>query len=237
MKDPAICPYCRNPATKGCAHLALATAPRDFVWLCIEQSASTFDWRGICKRDENADFLWLETAFCERFLKPLHWFGNLSYEWRERGSSATRDQLAILWSPSPRKLWWELRDHIEKYAHSSAIDSRWNGTVQCPVCGEIPGRSECEHLILHGDDLATADLVALIDPRGAWDRLKANQPNTPESAASFLREFARFFPSIARVEQCRWPEETLGFGENYVFIWAKSAEAFEKEFQKFLLSH
>ncbi len=58
--------------------------------------------------------MWLETAFCDRFLKPLVWFGGLEYEWRSGPRPEQGGFWVLLWSKDPQRLWWELRDHLER---------------------------------------------------------------------------------------------------------------------------
>jgi len=58
--------------------------------------------------------MWLETAFCERFLKRLTWFGGMDYEWRTSRRAEKGEFWVLLWSKEPRRLWWELRDEFER---------------------------------------------------------------------------------------------------------------------------
>jgi hypothetical protein len=62
---------------------------------------------------EREDYTWLETAFCEEFLKALTWFGGMEYEWRSGANPAQAGFWVLLWSKAPRRLWWELRDELE----------------------------------------------------------------------------------------------------------------------------
>jgi hypothetical protein len=107
MIGQRFCPFCRIPAVQACGHLAVAFEARDFVRGCIHKCAAEKQWLTLCTlrldqrrrsgqwSPEVEDFTWLESAFCEEFLKPLAWFGTMDYE-------------------SPDKLWWELRDELEK---------------------------------------------------------------------------------------------------------------------------
>ncbi len=124
MIDQKHCPICRVPAAKGCAHLALASEGRDFVRLCIEKCQALPQWHQLCSHrrlrqpedwsPEQEDFTWLETAFCSKFLRHLTWFGGLDHEWRSGPKPGQGGFWVLLWSKNPQRLWWELRDEIEK---------------------------------------------------------------------------------------------------------------------------
>jgi hypothetical protein len=126
MIDQKHCPYCKTPANTGCKHLAVAAEGRDFVRRCIELCQGEKQWRGLCdgrRRDglssgewspEREDYTWLETAFCEEFLKRLTWFGGMEYEWRAGPKPKQTGFWVLLWSKDPRQLWWELRDEFER---------------------------------------------------------------------------------------------------------------------------
>ena len=95
------CPFCKTPAMTGCEHLALAAEGRDFVRRCVELCQGEKQWRTLCETrhrqglasgewsPEREDYTWLETAFCEEFLKPLTWFGGMEYEWRSGREACT----------------------------------------------------------------------------------------------------------------------------------------------------
>jgi hypothetical protein len=133
MINQRSCPFCKAPAANGCSHLALAAEARDFVRSCIEACQGQALWRAFCQqyRDqqrlaghsppEQEDFMWLETAFCDRFLKHLHWFGGLDYEWRTGPKLEQGGFWVLLWSKEPRQFWWELRDDLERRTTSSAF--------------------------------------------------------------------------------------------------------------------
>ncbi len=126
MIDQKHCPFCKTPAAHACVHLALASEGRDFVRRCIERSQAQSQWRKLCEQHsmrlkqhgdwspEQEDFTWLETAFCARFLKHLRWFGGLEHEWRSGPKAGQGGFWVLLWSKNPQRLWWELRDEIEK---------------------------------------------------------------------------------------------------------------------------
>ncbi len=94
--------------------------------LCVEHCQGHKQWRAVCAlrrkhslvtgewSPEEEDFTWLETAFCEEFLKRLRWFGSLDYEWRSGRSPAHSGFWVLLWSKEPQRLWWELRDEFER---------------------------------------------------------------------------------------------------------------------------
>jgi hypothetical protein len=110
----------------GCEHLALAAEGRDFVRRCVELCQGDKPWRALCAArhreglasgewsPEREDYTWLETAFCDEFLKSLTWFGGMEYEWRSRRKPAQAGFWVLLWSKVPRQLWWELRDELDR---------------------------------------------------------------------------------------------------------------------------
>ena len=63
---------------------------------------------------EREDFTWLETAFCDEFLKQLSWFGGMDHEWRSGPKAGQGGFWVLLWSKDPQRLWWELRDEFER---------------------------------------------------------------------------------------------------------------------------
>jgi hypothetical protein len=104
----------------------MAAQGRDFVRKCIEESHAEKHWRTLCESrhrtglasgewsPESEDYTWLETAFCEQFLKRLRWFGAMEYEWRSGPKPGQAGFWVVLWSKDPRALWWELQDEIER---------------------------------------------------------------------------------------------------------------------------
>ena len=129
MIDQKHCPFCRTPAATGCKHLAVEAEGRDFVRRCIESCEGEKQWRAVCEwrrrqrlatgewSPEREDYTWLETAFCDEFLKRLTWFGGMEYEWRSGPKARQAGFWVLLWSKDPRQLWWELRDEFERQAH------------------------------------------------------------------------------------------------------------------------
>ena len=125
MNTHKLCPFCRRPSTSGCGHLALAVEGREFVRRCVESSHAHRHWRTVCDQSqiprrnggdwspEQEDFTWLETAFCDRFLRRLSWFGGMDHEWRD-GPRAQGGFWVLLWSKDPHQLWWELHDEFER---------------------------------------------------------------------------------------------------------------------------
>jgi hypothetical protein len=114
-----------------CPHLALAVEARDFVGQCVQLSHSEGQWRTICAKrrghlqrigewsPEREDFTWLETAFCQEFLKPLRWFGGMDYEWRTGAKPGQGGFFVVLWSKEPQRLWWELQDEFASLASAA----------------------------------------------------------------------------------------------------------------------
>jgi len=120
------CPFCGTAALKGCQHLALAVEGRDFVRRCVELSQTQTQWQALCEKrrrklqragewaPEREDFTWLETAFSNEFLKPLRWFHALDYEWRSGPKPGQGGFWVLVWSKDSRRLWWELRDALDR---------------------------------------------------------------------------------------------------------------------------
>src|SRR5437879_5809940 len=129
------CPFCKAPALSGCAHLALAVEARDFVRRCVELCHGQLKWQALraARRanrqrtadwsPEREDYTWLETAFCNEFLKPLRWFGAMDYEWRTGPKLEQGGFWVLLWSKDPQRLWWELLDEFDRQC-SSKIRTR-----------------------------------------------------------------------------------------------------------------
>jgi hypothetical protein len=127
MIGPRHCPYCRTPALRGCEHLALAIEGRDFVRACIEKCHAQRIWETLCQwrrrrlkdagewSPESEDYTWLETAFCDEFLRGLRWFGGLDHEWRSGPKPEQGGFWVLLWSKDPQCFWWELRDSFERH--------------------------------------------------------------------------------------------------------------------------
>jgi hypothetical protein len=126
MVNQRYCPFCKAPAAQHCAHLALAAEGRNFVRRCVEACHGQKQWEALCERrrrsqrlsgdwsPDKEDFVWLETAFCNEFLKHLTWFGGLDYEWRTNRGLDKGGFWVLLWSRNPQRLWWELRDEFER---------------------------------------------------------------------------------------------------------------------------
>jgi hypothetical protein len=128
MIDQKHCPFCRTLASEGCKHLAVAAEGRDFVRRCVELCQGEKHWRALGERrrrerlltgewsPEREDCTWLETAFCDQFLKRLRWFGGMEYEWRSGPKPKQTGFWVLLWSRDPQQLWWELLDEFERQA-------------------------------------------------------------------------------------------------------------------------
>jgi hypothetical protein len=126
MINEKHCPFCLTPARRGCSHLALGVEARDFVKKCVEHCHAQIEWQTLCQlrrselqrtgnwSPERDDFTWLETAFCNEFLKRLSWFREMDYEWRTGLRPEQGGFWVLLWSKDPKRLWWELRDEIER---------------------------------------------------------------------------------------------------------------------------
>ncbi len=132
MINQRHCPFCQRPAIDNCAHLAVAVEGRDFVSRCIELCQGQALWVSLCQQRKEQqlagewspqadDFTWLETAFCDQFLKHLRWFGGMDYEWRTGPRLDQGGFWVLVWSKDPRRLWWELRDELERRITLPAI--------------------------------------------------------------------------------------------------------------------
>ncbi len=150
MINQRHCPFCKTAAARTCFHLALATEARDFVRRCVELAQGQRQWQSLCRMSrsqllktgewspEHEDYTWLETAFCERFLKRLAWFGGMDYEWRSGPRPEEGGFWVLLWSKDPQRRWWELRDEFERqcnhpagrYRHSRRGAARTNCASQ-----------------------------------------------------------------------------------------------------------
>ena len=98
------------------------------------QRQATGEWT-----PERDDYTWLETAFCEEFLKPLSWFGGLEHEWRIGPKGNQAGFLVLLWSKDPRRLWWQLRDELERQAQEPFPGKRRKVKGQSPRAGRRDG--------------------------------------------------------------------------------------------------
>jgi hypothetical protein len=133
MINQKYCPFCRTSAARSCGHLALAAEAREFVRRCVDRCQGQMQWRLLCEQKhhlrhqarewspEQEDFMWLETAFCDTFLKHLTWFGGMDYEWRSGPRPEQGGFWVLLWSKDPQRLWWELRDEFERRASSLPV--------------------------------------------------------------------------------------------------------------------
>jgi hypothetical protein len=126
MSETKNCPFCKTPASQRCEHLALVVRSPQLIAHCVGAARAEDLWERYCQqtrsrqREESGgelpDFTWLESSFCDEFLKRLEWFGQMTYEWRnavppEQG----KDLWVWLWSKHPQRLWWQLRDKLEQH--------------------------------------------------------------------------------------------------------------------------
>jgi hypothetical protein len=130
MINQRYCPFCNAPAQRVCQHLALAAEGRDFVRRCVEKSHGEMPWKLLCEQRRrgqlqaaplSSDFTWLETAFCEDFLKHLTWFGGMDHEWRSGPKPQQGGFWVLLWSKDPQQLWWELREEFERQCEAPLV--------------------------------------------------------------------------------------------------------------------
>ena len=131
MINQRYCPVCESAAANACEHLALAVEARDFVRRCVEQCQGQQAWRLLCQQrhqpnhadwtPDRADFTWLETAFCDEFLRHLTWFGGMDHEWRSGPRPEQGGFWVLLWSKDPQRLWWELREDLERRSSTPPV--------------------------------------------------------------------------------------------------------------------
>ncbi|SPE62302.1 hypothetical protein SBV1_810004 [Verrucomicrobia bacterium] len=152
MIDQKECPYCQAPSQSACRHLALAVEGRDFVHRCIELSQGQDWWRRLCTQrreqlrrsgewsSDQEDFMWLETAFCEEFLKPLAWFGAMDHEWRTGPRPGQGGFWVLLWSKDPQRLWWELHEEFERQVLGAKGTSNGPGPAHTSTIKQHAGR-------------------------------------------------------------------------------------------------
>lgn len=106
--------------------MAIAVKSQHFVTRCVQAAQAEALWGRFCRQTrevqreegwgELPDFTWIESAFSDEFLKQLEWFGGISYEWRAAEPPHQGGDLWVLvWSKDPQKLWWQLRDKLEKH--------------------------------------------------------------------------------------------------------------------------
>ena len=150
MKQQKSCPICRRPSSSSCAHLALAVEGKDFVRCCVQQCQARDVWQTLCARrrerlrrvgewaPEREDFCWLETAFCEEFLKGLAWFQGVDYEWRTGPKAGQGGFWVLLWSKDSQRLWWQLREQIERQCAQAAFIVRPAGSDKFGPSSPLP---------------------------------------------------------------------------------------------------
>jgi hypothetical protein len=211
------CPVCAAPSKSVCPHLALAAPATDFVRFAIEACHAAPLWRTVCRRGGDWDSTWLESSFCDRFLRGVPGFAGLTYEWRQG------DQWALLWSSNPDRLWWSLRDRLEEEA---ANEGEAVSEVLCPVCGADCAGSACKHVAFDGDDLRTSEVV------GGQRVVEALR--LPEYAAAFLKKHAARFPSLLTVKSVEWCGGAPGLSGDYIYVFAKDRVALQAEISGFL---
>ena len=212
------CPVCGASSGAGCKHLALATSATDFIRRAVETCQAEPLWRSICKGGE--DFTWLESAFCDRFIRALHWFAGLSYDWRDGAKPGQRDHWVLLWSSEPRGLWWDLRDRLEEEAAQN--EAEVEAAVRCPVCGADCAKHSCQHVAFEGDDLRTSEVVG------------SEALALPESAAAFFERHRRRFPSFVSVESQEWTGGAPGLSGIYTYVFTKDPAALRSEISSLL---
>jgi hypothetical protein len=229
------CPICRAPVENRCAHLALSATAVDFVRACIEACHGQQPW-SLLREDTSADFTWIESAFSDRFLRKLAWFGAMASEWRgdlPRGG----DLLVALWSKDPQRLWWELRDELERQAERIVLLQATDAEPACcPVCGANPDEDdECEHLVVHDDELSLKCVIEAVSGEESWQRLiKAHPALADESLHAFFDNFERHFPSFVEIREFPCGGEIPGLSGSYAFVWADDATSFTAELNGFL---
>ncbi len=100
-----------------------------------------------------------------------------------------------------------------------------NEAMHCPVCGVNNDEDgECEHLLLHGDDMTMGQLMEKAGTEQLWKELCLRHPRLRDGSPSdFLDHYARYFPSLVAVEGSSWEGGGPGCSGIYTFIYAKRA--------------
>jgi hypothetical protein len=251
MKEHKHCPFCGKAEVDGCAHLALAVKQTEFISQCIARSQTEAFWRKLMNNRHHPVFThtygsdeltWNEMTFAMVFLRGLDWFGGQDYQWRDGTAERPGTQWVILWSKEPQRLWRQLRDEIARHAEDfervvAGPEIYWQGgePIVCPICGKDPQVEECEHLVFHGDDLGTKEILEDCGPQGGWNTLATIAPGfLPELASEFFDEFSRHFAALEAVQDSGWGGETPGLSGQYCFVWSRHPVKLCDEICRFL---
>jgi hypothetical protein len=246
--DQKRCPFCRALAQNGCAHLAVACDGRDFVNRCVELCHGQTRWQTIC--DVHArevdrptgssparllDFTWIETAFCEKFLKHLRWFGGLDLEWRTTPNPKQAGSWALLWSRDPQRLWWELFDDLDRQAEELTGET---GMIYCPICKQpFSNEQPHEHLAISADESEVVRrAVEFADAEALWDCLcRESSEDYVRDASSFLSAFVEPCPAAARVDSEVWTGGAPGLSAVWTCLWTADPARLREEIRDRLL--
>src|SRR6266487_3858369 len=232
MTEGKYCPFCGAASARSCPHLALAARATEFVGRCIENCHGEASWQVLMNNRGNAlllyrfgsdDFLWLETSFSFQFLERLGLFGRMEYEWREGGRASVREMWVLLWSKQPQRLWWQLWDELERQTDDFKREAEQDeeSRVTCPVCGCNNLEVECAHLVFHGDDLRTKDVIDECVEMGDWKVLTTQTPEyVPDFASDFFDKFGDKFPSFIEARSVFWEGGGPGLSGHYDYVWS-----------------
>ncbi len=252
--DQKLCPFCRTPSRRGCVHLALASDGPDFVRRCIDICHGHRPWEILCgdfggeeekpsRARERAkglamrpfDFTWIETAFCDKFLKHLSWFRGLDHEWRTTSDGKQGGLWALLWSKDPQLLWCELLEELKQQADALSEEiseaQRWH-PIYCPIC-EAPcsGDGYCKHVAVTADDDCLKEaLIEFADAQDLWDQLLRQSSERPDGF-TFLTEFVRPCRS-ASVETKPWTGGAPGLSGIWTWVFTADAGRLTREIRR-----
>jgi len=106
--------------------------------------------------------------------------------------------------------------------------------VVCPVCGCDPIEKECAHLVFHGDDLRTRDVVLESSGREVLGELERDARHfVPEFASEFFEEFGKCFPTFVSCDRVLW-EGVPGCSGAYQYVWARGRARLLNDIFRFL---
>jgi hypothetical protein len=248
IMDQKLCPFCKSSAQDGCLHLALACDGRDFVNRCVETCHGRKPWRTLCALPSEAlngekrpspiqvlDFTWIETAFTEKFLKHLQWFGGLDHEWRAAPNPRKAGSWALLWSKDPQRLWWELLDELVRQADELSEEA---GIIHCPICKQpVADEYQHEHLAISTDE--SQIVKGVVEFAGAevlWECLR-NESNEDylRNSSAFLGGFVEPCRLAARLDREVWTGGAPGLSGAWLYLWTADRTQLSEEIHDRLL--
>ncbi|MCO5052338.1 MAG: hypothetical protein M9920_08550 [Verrucomicrobiae bacterium] len=106
--------------------------------------------------------------------------------------------------------------------------------VRCPVCRKA-AEKECRHLVFHGDDLRTDEVIAACDAESVWNELMELDPDgCPEFASEFFEVYGENFPTLAENKNEFWEGGAPGLSGSYCFVWRRGRGNLYRQISEFL---